>query len=156
VGQQQMTDTCSGGSLCWGGHLTVVNLSTNSVSNTVSISDGTVGGTSRMIFADDNTLWIGMTGCTSGERAAKSLSVGCLTMVNTATNAVTLMPYDGDATGIAAVTGLHKIYTAEGGQVYIYSTVDGSAINNDNVTVTGTAYDVAYMDATSDSDNTDY
>jgi hypothetical protein len=34
--------------------------------------------------------------------------------------------------------------------------VDGSAINNDNVTVTGTAYDVAYMDATSDSDNTDY
>ncbi len=56
-------------------------------------------------------------------------------------------PYIGDATGIAAVTGLHKIYTAEGGQVYIYSTVDGSAIDNQYVTVTGTAYDVAYMDA---------
>ena len=58
-----------------------------------------------------------------------------------------LEPYIGDATGIAAVTGLHKIYTAQGGQVYIYSTVDGTAIDNQYVTVTGTAYDVAYMDA---------
>ena len=68
----------------------------------------------------------------------------------------TLLPYIGDATGIAAVTGLHKVYTAEGGQVYIYSTVDGSSMNNSNVTVTGTAYDVAYMDATTDGDNTVY
>jgi hypothetical protein len=70
---------------------------------------------------------------------------------------VTLIePYIGDATGIAAVQGLHKIYTAEGGQVYIHSTVDGSSIDNQYVTVTGTAYDVAYMDATSDSSNTVY
>ena len=66
------------------------------------------------------------------------------------------MPYNGDATGIAAVTGLHKIYTAEGGQIYIYSTVNGSAIDNSNVTVTGTAYDVAYMDALTDTNNTAY
>ena len=45
------------------------------------------------------------------------------------------------------MTGLHKIYTAEGGQVYIYSTTDGTAIDNEYVTVTGTAWDVAYMDA---------
>jgi hypothetical protein len=162
VGQQKMIDGY------WGGYLTVVNLSTNAVvtptgtvPNPVSISDGTAGGTSRMILADNNTLWIGMTGCTSGERAHNlatySYNDGCLTMFNTSTNTVTLLESTpGDATGIAAVTGLNKIYTAEGGQVYIYSTVDGSAINNDNVTVTGTAYDVAYMDATSDSDNTDY
>ena len=94
-----------------------------------------------MILADDNTLWIGMTKCTNGERANNSLPYGCLTMYNTSTNTVTLLePYIGDATGIAAVTGLHKIYTAEGGQVYIYSTVDGSAIDNQFVTVTGTAY----------------
>jgi hypothetical protein len=84
------------------------------------------------------------------------LPYGCLTMVNTTNNAVTLMPYVGDATGIAAVTGLNKIYTVEGGQVYIYSTVDGSAINNQYVTVTGTAYDVAYMDALTDANNTVY
>jgi hypothetical protein len=109
-----------------------------------------------MLLADDSTLWIGMTKCTNGERANNNLPYGCLTMVNTTTNAATLLPFNGDATGIAAVTGLHKIYTAEGGQVYIYSTVDGSSINNSNVTVTGTAYDLAYMDADTDDDNTVY
>jgi hypothetical protein len=78
-------------------------------------------------------------------------------MFNTAKNSVTtILPYIGDATGIAAVTGLHKIYTAEGGQVYIYSTVDGTAMDNQYVTVTGTAYDVAYMDGASDTNNTVY
>jgi hypothetical protein len=163
VGQQQMTDKCSGGAACWGGHLTVVNLQTNAVvtstaaaPNPVSISDGTPGTVSRMILADNSTLWIGMQQCNNGERANNSLPDGCLTMVNTTTNAVTLMPYNGNATGIAAVTGLHKIYTVEGGQVYIYSTVDGSAINNQYVEVTGTAYDVAYMDALTDANNTVY
>ncbi len=78
-------------------------------------------------------------------------------MFNTSTNSVTMIePYLGDATGIAAVLGLHKVYVAEGGQVYIYSTVDGSSINNQYVTVTGTAYDVAFMDAQTDADNTVY
>ena len=90
-------------------------------------------------------------------RGNQAMPYGCLTMFNTSTNTVTLIePYIGDATGIAAVTGLHKIYTAEGGQVYIYSTVDGSAIDNQYVTVTGTAYDVAYMDAITDANNTVY
>jgi hypothetical protein len=100
-----------------------------------------------------------MTGCTAGVRYATNAAggYGCLTMYNTSTNTVTMLePYIGDATGIAAITGLHKIYTAEGGQVYIYSTKDGSSIDNQYVTVTGTAYDVAYMDAITDTDNTVY
>jgi hypothetical protein len=112
-----------------------------------------------MIEADDNTLWIAMTGCTNGVRYATNSATGygCLTMYNTSTQSVTLLePYLGDATGIAAVTGLHKIYTATGGQVYIYNTADGSSIDNQYVTVTGTAYDVAYMDAVTDTDNTAY
>jgi len=36
------------------------------------------------------------------------------------------------------VLTLHKVYTAEGGQVYIYSTVDGHALDNSQVTVVGT------------------
>jgi hypothetical protein len=40
--------------------------------------------------------------------------------------------------------------------VYIYSTVDGSSIDNQYVTVTGTAYDVAYMDGLTDANNTVY
>jgi hypothetical protein len=142
----------------WGGNLTVVDLSKSPIAatTTASISDGAPGAMSRMILADDNTLWIGMTSCTTGVRYTTSQPYGCLTMVNTTTNAATLLPYLGDATGIAAVTGLHKIYTVEGGQVYIYSTVNGMAIDNQYVTVTGTAYDVAYMDGLSDANNTVY
>jgi hypothetical protein len=109
-----------------------------------------------MLMADDNTMWIGMTHCNTGERANNGQPFGCLTMVNTSTNAVTVLPYIGNATGIAAVTGLHKVYTAENGQVYIHSTLDGSLLDNQYVTVTGTAYDVAYMDAYTDDNNTVY
>jgi hypothetical protein len=143
------------------GNLTVVNLSNNTAGSAISISDGLPGGPSRIIEADNDTLWIGMTKCNNGVRAnnpaAYPSGYGCLTMFNTSTDTVTMLePYLGDATGIAAVTGLNKIYTAEGGQVYIYTTTDGIALDNQYVTVTGTAYDVAYMDATSDADNTVY
>jgi hypothetical protein len=145
------------GQTLFAGKLTVVNLSNNTASSPIAISDGAPGAPSRMLLADDSTLWIAMTKCTNGVRAATGLPFGCLTMFNTSKNTVTaLMPYVGDATGVAAVTLYHKIYTAEGGQVYIYSTVDGTAINNEFVTVTGTAYDVAYMDGLSDSNNTVY
>ncbi|MGA7830834.1 MAG: hypothetical protein WCA21_07735 [Terracidiphilus sp.] len=151
VGQQKMPDGY------FGGHLTVIDLSKNSISTpAVSISDGAPGATSRMLMADDNTMWIGMTHCNTGERANNGQPFGCLTMVNTSTNAVTVLPYIGNATGIAAVTGLHKVYTAENGQVYIHSTLDGSLLDNQYVTVTGTAYDVAYMDAYTDDNNTVY
>ena len=158
VGQRQMPDGY------FAGFLTVLNLtnntlvpSTGSSPNPVSISDGMPGAVSRIIQADDNTLWIGMTKCNEGERFFNNQPYGCLTMYNTSTNKVVLLePYAGDATGIAAVTGLHKIYTAQGGQVYINSTKDGTAYDNQYVTVTGTAYDVAYMDAVTDANNTVY
>lgn len=151
VGQQLLSDGL------FTGNLTVVNLNSNAVTSSTSISDGIAGGVSRMILADDNTLWIAMTKCTNGERYAQGEDYGCLTMYNTSSNSVTMIePYKGDATGIAAVTGLHKLYAAEGGQVYIFSTTDGSSINNQYVTVTGTAWDVAFMDATTDSNNTVY
>ena len=147
------------GQTLFGGNLTVVNLANNTISSSTAISDGQPGALSRILEADDNTLWIAMTNCTTGVRYATNPTsgYGCLTMYNTSTNTVTLIePYIGDATGIAAVTGLHKLYAAEGGQVYIYSTKDGSSINNEYVTVTGTAYDVAYLDAITDADNTVY
>jgi len=151
VGQQMMPDGF------WGGHLTVLNLASQTAGSPVSISDGTPGTASRMLEGDDNTLWIGMIQCTEGERYNNGQPYGCLTMYNTSTGKVVLLePYAGDATGIANVEGLHKVYAVEGGQVYIYSTKDGSALDNQYVTVTGTAYDVAYMDATTDADNTVY
>jgi len=151
VGQQQQADGL------FAGNMTVVNLSSSKASSPVSISDGAPGAVSRMLLADDNTLWIGMTKCTEGERYAKGLAYGCLTMVDTTSNTVKLLePFLGDLTGIAGVTGLHKVYVAQGGQVYIYKTTDGTSIDNQYVTVTGTAYDVAYMDGLTDGNNTVY
>jgi len=151
VGQQAQPDGL------FTGFLTTVNLNANTAGGPISISDGAPGAPSRILLADDNTLWIGMTKCTNGERYARGLPYGCLTMFNTSSNSVTLIePYQGDLTGIANVEGLHKIYVAQGGQVHIYRTTDGNELNNQYVTVTGTAYDVAYMDAKSDTNNTVY
>ncbi|MGA8087224.1 MAG: hypothetical protein WCA10_07955 [Terracidiphilus sp.] len=156
VGQQLQPDGL------FTGNLTLVNLaqaasSTISASSPISISDGAPGAPSRMQMADDNTLWIGMTKCNNGERFKTGQAYGCLTMFNTSTNTVTLLePYLGDLDGIAAVIGLHKVYVAQGGQVYIFHTTDGSSINNQYVTVTGTASDVAFMDAHTDGNNTVY
>ena len=151
VGQQLLPDGL------FTGNLTVLNIPSNTVISTSSISDGAPGAVSRLLLADDNTLWIAMTKCTNGERYAKGLPYGCLTMYNTASNTVTMLePYLGDATGIADVEGLHKIYAVQGGQVYIFTTTDGTAINNQYVTVTGTAWDVAYMDSITDANNTVY
>jgi hypothetical protein len=155
AGQERTTN----GDGLFTGELSTVNLSTNAVGAPIPISDGTH---QRMVLADDSTLWIGSSNCQNGERykqaqAGQTTSYGCMTMFNTATNTVTTIEsYKGDGTGIAAVTGLHKVYTAEGGQVYIYGTTDGTALDNANVTVQGTVVDVAYMDAPDDSDNTWY
>ncbi len=139
--------------------LSILNTQTGQVTGSYAISDGTHN---KMVFADDNTLWVGSAQCTSGETYKNAqasngtVPYGCLTMFNTSTEAALLDAYKGDATGIAAVTGLNKVYTAEGGQVYIYNTADGSERDNSNVTVSGTVSDVAYMDAASDDDNTTY
>ena len=138
-------------------YLTPINLTNNTAGSPINVSDSSPGQPTKMIIADNNTLWLGGVRCTEGQRYATGQPYGCLTMFNTSNDTVTMLePYLGDATGIAAVTGLNKIYTAEGGQVYIYTTTDGTAINNFYVTVTGTAYDVAYMDADTDADNTVY
>jgi hypothetical protein len=140
------------------GQLSILNTQTGQVTGAFPISDGTH---TKMVFGDENTLWIGSSQCESGETYKKAQATGgsnygCLTMFNTSTNAVTLDSYKGDATGIASVSGLDKVYTAEGGQVFIYNTADMSERDNSNVEVTGTASDVAYMDAPSDANNTDY
>ena len=141
------------------GFLSTLNTQTGQLAGAYPISDGTH---TKMVFGDENTLWIGSTQCLEGETYKKAqasngtIPYGCLTSFNTSTNAATLDAYKGDATGIAAVLGMDKVYTAEGGQVYIYNTADMSERDNSNVTVSGTAVDVAYMDSTTDDNNTDY
>jgi hypothetical protein len=136
------------------GNLTIVNttsLPLTPVGAPIPISDGVHN---KMAFADDNTLWIGSVRCQTGVRGT---SGNCLTMFNTSTNSVALFPpFQGDVTGLAPILGLHKIYTAEGGQIYIYNTTDGTQRDNSYVTVSAVASDMTYMDAPSDGDNTTY
>ena len=225
------------------GFLSTMNQATNAITAQYSISDGSH---SKMLFADNNTLWIGSQSCATGERARQaSLGVttqaanyGCLTrfvptgailptwssgtffalsqqvtdgtntqVVQTAgtsgestpvwsatldgttkdgsvvwvnigpTTRAQVLPsvtpnvssssaltvaypnqndnqyYYGSLTGICWVQNLNKVYTAYGGQVHIFSTADGSEIDNEFVTVQGTALDVAYMDASTDDAN---
>ncbi len=153
------------------GVLTVFPIATKTVSATYNISDGTH---TKMLFADDNTLWIGSQNCASGERAAKAQNDNCLTMFNTAANTAAVVPavtpgsstatvpypnenldpyYYGSLTGLCWVESLHKVYTAYGGQVHAFNTTDGSEINNTDITIQGTAVDVAYMDATTNVAN---
>jgi hypothetical protein len=135
-----------------------------------------------LLFADNNTLWIGSQYCANGERAALGLNYNCLTMVVLSgavsapivSNSVKILPnvtpgsatavvpypnqnnnqyYYGDLTGLCWVQNFNKVYTAYGGQVHIFSTIDGSEIDNQYVTVQGTALDVAYIDALSDGAN---
>ncbi len=160
AGQQLLSDGY------FAGVLSVIPNTATASTATLSISDGTH---TKMLFADDNTLWIGSQNCSSGERQAKGQNDNCLTRYVTTTNTAAIVPnvtpgtsttvpnpnqnldpyYYGSLTGICWVEGLHKVYTAYGGQVHAFHTADGSELDNTDITVQGTAIDVGYMDATS-------
>jgi hypothetical protein len=61
--------------------------------------------------------------------------------------------YYGSLTGLCWVQLYGKVYTAYGGQIHAFNTIDGSERNNYNITVQGTVLDVAYMDALTNSAN---
>ncbi len=166
----------------YAGFLTVIPLSTLTPAAPISISDGSH---SKMLFADDNTLWVGSQYCANGQRAylastgntTQAANYNCLTRVvlnGTTAPTASIVPavnqnvpatpvpypntdqnlfYYGSLTGICWVQGFHKVYTAYGGQIHAFNTVDGSEINNVNITIQGTALDVAYMDALTNQAN---
>lgn len=151
------------------GRLTVLNLATLTPGAPISISDGTH---TRILFGDDNTLWIGSQLCATGERQKLGQNYNCLTRFDLTAQTAQVIPniipgqttvpfpnanqnpyYYGDLTGLCWVQNLHKMYTAYGGQIHAFNTADGSEINNEFITVQGTALDVAYMDAITNSAN---
>ena len=152
------------------GNLSTISLATNTVTGTFGISDGYH---SKLLFADDNTLWIGSQSCAGGERAKLGQNYNCLTRFDLSANTAQIVPnvtpggtttvpypndnldqyYYGSLTGLCWVQNFHKVYTAYGGQVHAFNTADGSEINNTLITVQGTALDVAYMDAVTNAAN---
>ncbi|WP_263365141.1 hypothetical protein [Edaphobacter bradus] len=153
------------------GYLSIMSLATNTVTGKYSISDGYH---SKLLFADDNTLWIGSQSCATGERQKLGLNYNCLTRFDLGAKTASIVPnvnpkdsassvpypntnqnqyYYGDLTGLCWVQNLHKVYTAYGGQVHAFHTTDGSEIDNSLITVQGTALDTAYMDAITNDAN---
>ena len=188
------------------GNLTTMNLTTYAVSAPVSISDGTH---TKLVFADNNTLWIASSNCANGVRAATAAAelsaqgytdqagnYNCLTMTTTGTSTppATIIPavvqsnissvtpvvvpnvntnqnqyYYGSVNGLCWVQNYYKVFTGYGGQIHAFYTglnpspivetqaedanggPPGSEINNINMTVQGTVFDVAYMDAETDA-----
>jgi hypothetical protein len=101
-GQQLQTSGAYKG--LFAGNLTTLNLNTYAVSAPVAISDGTHN---KMLFADNNTLWVGSSNCSNGVRAATAATelaaqgftdqagnYNCLTMLTTgtATPPATIIP----------------------------------------------------------------
>jgi len=135
------------------GYLTAMNLSTNAISNPISIADGYH---SKLLFADDNTMWIAAQQCANGVRQATGQNYNCLTMVNFGSMTATIIPnltpggpvqvpfpntnqnpyYYGSLTGLCWVQQYHKIFTAYGGQVHAFYT--GGAITDLNDPAHGT------------------
>ena len=167
AGQQLQPDNL------FAGFLSTMSLGTNTITGKYSISDGNH---TKLLFADDSTLWIGSQFCATGERAKLGQNFNCLTRFDLGTRAAQVLPnvtpgssdrtkqvpypnsnqnvyYYGDLTGLCWVQNLHKVYTAYGGQVHAFNTTTGAEINNSQITVQGTALDVAYLDATTNAAN---
>ena len=153
------------------GYLSTMDLASNTVTGKYSISDGYH---TKLLFGDDNTLWIGSQGCATGERAKLKQNYNCLTRFDLGSKAASIIPnvnpadsashvpfpnanenqyYYGDLTGLCWVQNLHKMYTAYGGQVHAFNTADGSELDNSLFTIQGTALDVAFMDAITNAAN---
>ena len=71
------------------GVLSTINLASNTVTGSYSISDGTH---TKLLFADDNTLWIGSQFCATGERALLNENYNCLTRFDLGALTAQLIP----------------------------------------------------------------
>jgi hypothetical protein len=128
------------------------------VSNTLWIAAG--GPTGSCSDGEQATLTTGITGCVTMVPIAQSgtgygVAAGACTAANPAPvfagakscPGIVIEPSgQGGAGGVAPIIGYNKTYTVEGGTVYLYSTMDGSALSNLNVQVPGYAKDIAFID----------
>jgi hypothetical protein len=110
---------------------------------------GAVDGT----VTDGNIVWVNLGAMTQAQIipgvTPNNSALMPVSYPNTEENAL----YYGSLTGLCWVENYGKVYTADGGQIHAFNTIDGSERNNYNITVQGTVFDVAYMDALTNADN---
>jgi hypothetical protein len=118
------------------GNLTLLSLSTYTAGAPISISDGTH---TRMLFADNNTLWIGSSQCSNGVRAATATAqlastgvttqagnYNCLTMVTlgSATPTAQIVPAVTQST-VASTPAVVVSYPNTNQNQYYYGSLTG-------------------------------
>lgn len=123
------TNTCSGSTTatlatrC--GELSVVSLASGVgvVTGSAIITDGYH---SRMELTANGQLFIGSQTCTNINAQTPNNTNnevrGCLSIFNTLTSSVVVPPQNGDATGIAPISGRNVVYVCQGGTFEIYDT----------------------------------
>ncbi len=115
------------------GRLDIVDLSSGTVTSSVSITDGYH---SRMDLTTNGQLFIGSSNCTNignVNNPAGGEIRGCLSIYNVSNGSVIFPPDNGDVTGLQGFTTRYVEYVAEGGQLRVYDTTKDILLINDFV-----------------------
>jgi len=114
------------------GRLDVVDLSSQTVSNSYVITDGTHH---RMDMSANGQLFVGSYGCTEVGNVNNPVGEvrGCLSILNTSNGTVVIPPDNGDVTGLQGFTSRDIEYVAEGGLLRVYDTKKDILLINDFV-----------------------
>ena len=111
----------------------------------VTITDGLH---TRMKMANDNKLYIGASACTTSPGTTAGTTTGCLSIVNTSSNAVTIPAFARsafDVTGIQPISNRSVVYVCEGGELDIFDTTNDT-LTPTQIDVVGKAFDVLQID----------
>lgn len=127
------------------GMLTAINTGSMSISSTVTITDGLH---TTMKMASNNRLYVGASACTTSAGTTAGTTTGCLSIVNTGSNAVTIPAFARsafDVTGIQPISNRNVVYVCEGGEFDIFDTTT-DALTPTQIDIVGKAFDVIQID----------
>jgi hypothetical protein len=125
------TNQTTGATTC--GRLDIVDLSSGTVTSSISITDGYH---SRMDLTTNGRLFIGSSNCTNIGNVNNPTGGeirGCLSIYNISNGSVLFPPDNGDVTGLQGFTTRFVEYVAEGGQLRVYDTTKDILLINDLV-----------------------
>ena len=128
------------------GEVSVVDLISNTVSATATITDGYHN---HMEMGANNRLFIGARTCTNinvaGSGSTPGEIRGCLSIFDTAKATVVIPPKIGDVTGIQAINRRSVVYVVLNGNLSIFDTTTDK-LQTTQVDIIGQAVDVKQVD----------
>jgi len=128
------------------GEVSVVDLVSNTVSATATITDGYHN---RMELVSNNQLFIGARTCTNINVAGSGGNAGevrgCLSIFDTSKAKAVIPPKLGDVTGIEPISRRSVVYVVQNGNLSIYDTTTDK-LQTTQVDIIGQAVDVKQVD----------